>query len=78
MKKLFMMLSVLSLAGSLYAGAACCAVGKTAEKTAEKPAEKVEKIVCADCSKAEGLCESCKAIKVKAEEKVEEKTEVKS
>jgi hypothetical protein len=58
MKKIALILSVMSLSAVMYAGDACC--------DAKKTKEKVEKKVCAECSKAEGTCDACKAKAEKA------------
>jgi|GEM_PF-1528150 len=50
MKKVFLFLSIFSLAASLYAGDSCCAKAKA---KAEKKAK------CEACETAEGKCEAC-------------------
>lgn len=64
MKKIALILSLISLSAVMYAGDACC--------DAKKAEEKVEKKVCAECGKAEKSCDACKA-KAKAKTEKTEK-----
>ncbi|MDF3130024.1 hypothetical protein P0Y35_12525 [Kiritimatiellaeota bacterium B1221] len=51
MKKVLLSLAVVSMAGFIYAGSACCTTKKAEEKTAKK--------ACTECSKVEGACDTC-------------------
>lgn len=72
MKKLFLSLSILGLAGSLYAGGACCSV-KKADKAVEKTEKKAD---CTTCDKSED--KKCKSCAAKAKTGTEKKTDAKS